>query len=180
MPRYAATGRIAIIFAPSVANINAPTAAEISAGVNLTDYITRDGLKTPSSGNTIDAADIGSRFNKTAPGTYGGDAAEITAHRGSKPGASGDDKAWAALPQDSMGFLIVARTGLGQSPTTGLGTKDGKPTTGDRVEVYPVTVISRAMKEAGNNETDKFTASLAITGEPTQDATVAAAGGSGS
>ncbi|MEU5091722.1 hypothetical protein [Streptomyces sp. NPDC021356] len=171
MARFGSTGRIAIIFAPTVVNPKAPSIAEITAGVNLSDYVTRDGLKTPSSGNTIDAADIGSRFNKTAPGTYGGDAAELTAHRDSK---STTDLAWTTLTQDTAGFLIVARSGLGQDATTGLGTKLGPAKAADRVEVYPVTVISRAMADTGDNETAKFTASLAITGEPAQDAVVAA------
>ncbi|MDT0477401.1 hypothetical protein RM863_35295 [Streptomyces sp. DSM 41014] len=170
MARYGTTGRIAIYFAPTIASMAAPKVSEISAGVNLSDYVTRDGLKTPSSGNTIDAADIGSRFNKTAPGTYGGDAAEITAHRDSK---STTDLAWSTLPQDAIGFLIVARQGFAQSVTTGLGTKAGTPTVADRCEVYPVTVISRAANDTGDNETSKFTASLAITGEPAQDAVVA-------
>ncbi|MEV7422872.1 hypothetical protein [Streptomyces sp. NPDC091212] len=172
MPRYGTTGRIAIVFAPVVADPSAPTIAEISAGTNLSDHVTRDGLKTPSSGNTIDSADIGSRFNKTSPGTYGGDAAEITAHRDSQ---STSDLAWNTLEQDAIGFLIVGRSGFGQSATTGLGTKNGTPTAGDRVEVLPITVISRAMNDTGDNETSKFTASLAITGEPEQDAVVAAA-----
>ncbi|MEU9400540.1 hypothetical protein [Streptomyces sp. NPDC048242] len=171
MPRYGTTGRIAIVFAPSVANPAAPTIAEIAAGVNLSDYVTRDGVKTPSSGNTIDASDIGSRFNKTAPGTYGGDAAELTAHRDSK---GADDLAWTTLPQDAIGFLIVARAGFDQQTATGLGTKDGVAKAGDRCEVLAVTVISRAMNDTGDNETSKFTASLAITAEPEQDAVVAA------
>ena len=171
MARYGSTGRIAIVFAPTIVAPAAPTVAEIAAGGNLSDHVTRDGLKTPSSGNTIDSSDIGSRFNKTAPGTYGGDAAEITAHRDSK---SATDLAWTTLAPDTAGFLIVARAGLGQDSTTGLGTKTGPAGAADRVEVYPVTVVSRAMADTGDNETSKFTASLAITGEPVQDAVVAA------
>ncbi|MER8083847.1 hypothetical protein ABTZ57_01460 [Streptomyces sp. NPDC094048] len=174
MPRYGTTGRIGIVFAPTVADPSKPTAAEIAAGTNLSDHVTRDGLKTPSSGNTIDAADIGSRFNKTAPGTYGGDAAEITAHRDSQ---GADDLAWNTLEKDAIGFLIVARAGFSQDATTGLGSKSGVAKAGDRVEVLPVTVISRAMNDTGDNETSKFTASLAITGEPEQDAVVTATGG---
>ncbi|MFJ5176719.1 hypothetical protein ACIP68_23140 [Streptomyces griseoviridis] len=170
MARYGTTGRIAIYFVPTVASIAAPKVSEISAGVNLSDYITRDGLKTPSSGNTIDASDIGSRFNKTAPGTYGGDAAEITAHRDSK---SATDLAWSTLPQDAPGFLVIARQGFAQAVGTGLGTKNGTPTVGDRCEVLAVTVISRALNDTGDNETSKFTASMAITAEPAQDAVVA-------
>ncbi|MFB7739569.1 hypothetical protein ACFC08_35520 [Streptomyces sp. NPDC056112] len=171
MARYGSTGRIAIVIAPTVVNPKAPTIAEIAAGVNISDWVTRDGLKTPSSGNTIDASDIGSRFNKTAPGTYGGDALEITAHRDSK---KTNDKAWTTLEPDTSAFAIVARSGLGQDTTTGLGTKEGPAIASDRVEVFPITVISRAMNDTGDNETSKFTASLAITGEPEQDAIVAA------
>lgn len=171
MPRYGSTGRIAILWATTIADPASPTVAELTAAVNLSDYITRDGLKTPSSGNTIDAADIGSRFNKTAPGTYGGDAGEIMAHRGSK---TADDLAWTTLEQDAIGFLVVARQGLHQDVTTGLGSKDGVPTVADKCEVYPSTVISRAMADTADNETAKFTASLAFTGEPVQDAAVVA------
>lgn len=171
MPRYGSTGRIAIVFVPTIAIPATPTITEITAGTKLSDYVTRDGLKTPSSGNTIDASDIGSRFNKTAAGTYGGDAAELMCHRESKAAA---DIAWTTLAQDTSGFLVVARAGLGQNMTTGLGTKDGTATAGDRVEVYPVTVISRAEADTADNATDKFTASLAITGEPEQDAAVIA------
>ncbi|MFJ2717406.1 hypothetical protein [Streptomyces sp. NPDC087437] len=171
MPRYGTTGRIAIVLVPTIADPKAPTVAEIAAGVNISDHVTRDGLKTPSSGNTIDAADIGSRFNKTAPGTYGGDAAEITAHRDSK---AANDLAWTSLEQDTITFLVVARSGFDQQTATGLGTKDGVAKAGDRCEVYPVTVISRAANDTGDNETAKFTASLAITGEPEQEAVVAA------
>lgn len=171
MPRYGSTGRIAIVFVPTIAVPSAPTVVEITAGVRLSDYVTRDGLKTPSSGNTIDAADIGSAFNKTAAGTYGGDAAELMCHRDSK---SASDIAWSTLERGTIGFLVVGRSGLAQNATTGLGTKDGVATVADRVEVYPVTVIARAEADTADNATDKFTASLAITGEPEQDAAVVA------
>ncbi|WP_333770945.1 phage tail tube protein [Streptomyces sp. IBSBF 2435] len=171
MPRYGTTGNIAVRFAPTVVDMAAPTAAEVTAGVNLTNHMTRDGLKTPSTGNTIDAADAGSRFNATAPGTYGGDAAEYTGHRDSK---TANDLAWTTLEAGTAGFLIVARAGFHQNATTGLGSPDGAPTAADRCEVYPVTVISRAPSDTGDNETAKFTAQMAITGEPVQDAVVAA------
>jgi hypothetical protein len=174
MPRYSPTGKIGIVLAPSVADITAPTIAEITAGTNLSSYVTRDGLKTPATGNTIDASDIASLFNSTAPGTYGGDAAELMCHRGSKGGGTGDDKAWTALARGTIGFLIVARTGFAQNATTGLGTPSATAVAADRVEVYPVTVISRAMADTADNETSKFSATLAITAEPADDAAVAA------
>ncbi|WP_329177804.1 phage tail tube protein [Streptomyces sp. NBC_01477] len=171
MPRYGTTGNIAVLFAETIVNMAAPTVAELTAAVNLTHHMTRDGLKTPSTGNTIDAGDAGSRFNATAPGTYGGDAAEYTGHRDSKTAA---DLAWTTLEAGTSGFLVVARAGFHQNATSGLGSPDGTPTVADRCGVYPVTVISRAEADTADNETDKFTAQMAITATPVQDAVVAA------
>lgn len=170
MPRYGITGRIAVYWVPSIASLAAPTVAEITAGVNLTPYMLRDGLKTPSTGNTIDAADAATRFNSTAPGTYGGDAGSYKGHRDSK---STTDLAWTTLVKDAAGFLVVARAGFHQNATTGLGSPTGTPTVADRCETYPSTVISRAEEDTAENQTDQFTAMLAFTGEPNQDAVVA-------
>lgn len=171
MARYGTTGNIAVLFAPTIVDMAAPTVAELAAAVNLTHHMTRDGLKTPFTGNTIDASDAGSRFNSTAPGTYGGDALEYTGHRDSK---SATDLAWTTLEFGTAGYLVVARAGFGQDTTTGLGTPDGTPKAADRCEVYPITVISRAPADTADNETSKFTAQAAITAEPAQDAVVAA------
>lgn len=171
MPRYGTTGKIAVYWVPTIASIAAPTVAEITAGTNLAPYMTRDGLKTPSTGNTIDAADAASAFNATAPGTFGGDAGSYMGHRDSKSTA---DTAWTTLAPGSIGFLVVARAGFHQNATTGLGTPAGTPTVADRCEVYPATVISRAEEDTAENSTDRFTANLAFTAEPKQDAVVAA------
>jgi len=171
MARYGTTGNISVRYVPTIADISAPTVAEITAGVNLSHHMTRDGLKTPFTGNTIDASDAGSQFNSTAPGTYGGDALEYTGHRDSK---AATDLAWTTLEFGVTGFLVVARAGFAQGADTGLGTPDGAPTVGDRCEVYPISVISRAPADTADNQTSQFTAQAAITGEPAQDAVVAA------
>lgn len=171
MPRYGTTGRIAVLWATTLADPDSPTVAECTAAVNLTSYMTRDGLKTPATGNTIDASDAASRFNKTAPGTYGGDAGSFKGHRDSK---AASDLAWTTLDQDTIGFLMVFRSGLGQNATTGLGTPTGTAAAGDRCEVYPATVISRAEEDTAENQTDQFTATLAFTAEPIMDAAVVA------
>ena len=159
------------MFVDSVASKTAPTVAELSDGTDLTGFLTRDGLKTPATGNTVDISDASSLFNSTAPGSYGGDAAELTCYRDT---LDTNDTAWNALPRGTTGYLVVARAGWAQSETTGIGSNDGTPTDGDRCEVYPVTVISRAMADTADNEASKFTVSLAITQEPADDAAVGA------
>ncbi|WNI16614.1 hypothetical protein [Actinacidiphila sp. ITFR-21] len=169
--RYGTTGRIAVLLAPSVADLEAPTVAECTAAKNLTPWMLRDGLKTPATGNTIDSSDAANRFTTTAPGTYGGDAGSFQGHRDS---LLADDDAWTALAQDVTGVLIVFRSGCHQNATTGLGTPDGAATAADRCETYPFAVISRAMDDIAENQTSRFTASLAFIAPPVQDAAVVA------
>lgn len=176
MARYQPTGLMSVRFIPStttVTDITAPTVAMVTAGTHLQSYIVRDGVDTPASGNTVDASDISSLFNAQAAGTYGGDALELVCHRGSIR-AGTDDVAWTTLARGTSGNLVVARTGLGQNATTGLGTPAGTAVALDRVEVYPVTVITRAMLKTADNETSRFSAMLAITASPSDAAIVAA------
>jgi hypothetical protein len=163
---------MAVKFVTAVAAKAAPTVTELTGGTDLTGFLTRDGLKTPATGNTVDISDASSLFNSTAPGSYGGDAAELTCYRDT---LAANDTAWTALARGTTGFLVVARNGFGQDTDTGQGTNSGTPATGDRCEVYPVTVISRAMADTADNEASKFVVSLAITQEPADSAVVATA-----
>ncbi|MGH3448676.1 MAG: hypothetical protein ACRDP4_13740 [Nocardioidaceae bacterium] len=173
MARVQFTGQGSVKFitgADGVADVSAPTASELAAGVDITKFLTRDGLKTPNTGNTIDLSDASSLFNKTGRGSHGGDAAELTCYRDS---ASDTDDAWTTFVEGTIGFLVPARFGWAQDATTGLGTADGDPTAADRCEVYPVTVISRAVADTADNEATKFVVTLAITDEPALSAVVA-------
>lgn len=169
MPRYQHTGLLGVKWVTTLASLSAPTIVQVNAGVDLATYLVRNGLKTPATGSVIDASDVSSLFNSTAPGTYGGDAAELTCHRGSIK-AGTDDVAWTTLVRAAIGFLVVARSGFTQNVTTGLGSPTGSAAVGDRLECYPVTVISRAMLDIADNETSRFTAMLAITSTPNDSA----------
>jgi len=174
MARVQFTGQGSLLWvegATGIADAEAPTATELAAGVDLTDLLTRDGLSTPNTGNTIDLSDAGSLFNKTGRGSHGGDAGSLTFYRDS---LAANDKAWTALEDGAIGFFVVARFGWKQDTTTGLGTKTDTPTAADRCEVYPSTIISRAMNDTADNEASKFVVSVGFTDEPQLDATVAA------
>jgi hypothetical protein len=164
MSRSASTGVLALRFVPSVANKAAPTVAEINAGTDLTPYLTRDGLSTPQEGSTIDIADVSSRFNKTASGSYGGQPAKLKLLRNT---VSGSDAAWTALPRGTAGFYVVRRFG----GATGASTD--AYVAGQRVEVWPVEVLSRAMMDIADNEAQKFEVIAAVTDTPNDDAVVA-------
>ncbi|MCA1218701.1 phage tail tube protein [Streptomyces sp. 8L] len=172
MSRYGTSGKLGIYFLPVCADMSAPTVEEITAGVSLHNYVTRDGLKTPNSGNTVDSSVVGSDFTTTVGGTRGGDAATLTCQRDSLGSA---DLAWATLTDGSVGFIAVARPGWNQSVTTGIGSPEATPKAGDRCEVYSVEVLTRAMADIAENQTSRFDAQLPITAPPALDAVVAAA-----
>lgn len=172
MSRGQFRGRGRVVFCPTIADPSAPTVTEVGAGTDLTRNMLPDGLDTPLTGNVIDASDASSLFNKQALGSYGGDAIQFQFHLDSKPA---DNVAWTTLARETTGFLVVTRWGWAQDPTTGLGTPSGTPTLADKCEVYPVTVSTRAPASTADGQTNRATASLAVTDEPEQDAVVAAA-----
>jgi len=167
MSRQQSTNNIRLWWASSVANKSAPTTAEITAAVELTGFLKRDGLTTPKGGSLSDASDVSSAFNKRSPGTFGGDAVELKLYRDS---VTGSDTAWStllpvsgSLPDGTAGFLIIRRFG-GSSTAVA---------TGNVVEVWPSTVNTREMQPIAENENQFFITTLAVTDEPDDAAVVA-------
>jgi hypothetical protein len=145
-------------FATTVASVSAPTAANITAAVNLTPYVIS--INASSRGNTVPTPSFDSLFETSIAGTvqatfdadfYRDDAADL---------------AWETLPRATDGFFIISRFG-------GSGT-DHKPIAADVVEVWPVLIVSRTMANMSNNTVLTFTASASVPVEPVEDATVAA------
>lgn len=159
-----------IRFVPTIVNTAAPTAAEVIAGTRITPQMLRDGLSRPQEGNTADASDAASLYNKQAPGTFGGQPMTIKCYRDSK---SATDVAWTTLARLTSGYIVVTDWGWAQAAGTGLGSNTGTPTAGDRCEVWPITVNSRAMMDTAENENAKFTATCVVTDVPNQNAVVA-------
>src|SRR5690349_19218278 len=108
MGRIASTGVIRVQYVPTIASQTAPTTAELTAGVDLTPWLTRAGLSTPSDGSTIDVAGANDRYNSTASGSYGGQPIKLTLLRDS---VSGSDTAYSTLPRQTKGFLVIRRFG---------------------------------------------------------------------
>lgn len=164
MARRQSTGEIRVwwvtdpLFDPAAPSVALLTGAN---AVDLTPYMRRDGLNTPQAGTTADAADASSRFNKTAPGTFGGDAATYQGYRDSDPT---QDVAWDSLPRDEAGALVVRRFG---------GSKTA-PAAGDVVEIYEGTVISREPAPTGDNEMQRFTATISLEEDPVMDGVLVA------
>lgn len=145
-------------FAATVASKSAPTAANITAAIDLTGFTIS--LNASSRGNTVPTPAFDTLFETTTAGTS---AATFDAdfYRDDE-----DDAAWDALPRGTRGFFIISRFG-------GTGV-DNVPQAGDPVEVWPVMVTSRTMANMSSNSVLTFTASCAVIEEPDEDAAVAA------
>lgn len=169
MARRQSVSEIRVDVVPSIQDPNAPTVTELNAGVPLTGLMTRDGLTTPDSGRTVDASDLAELQDKTQRGSRGGDSLTITAHRDSDSQA---DAAWEALDVDVDAFVVIRRFGGSSTPWSG---GDGE-SDGDVVEVWPISVISREMAGTSGDQTQRFTATCAVTGQVVYDAEVVPGG----
>lgn len=142
----------------SITNINAPTAAQVAAAVDLTPFVIS--LNASSRGNTVPTPSFDSLFETSTAGTS---AATFDAdfYRDDE-----DDEAWTTLPRGTRGFFLISRFG-------GAGTNN-LPVATDKVEVWPVMVTSRTMANMSSNTVLTFTVSCSVNVEPAEAATVAA------
>lgn len=165
MGRIASTGVIRLQYVPTIASAAAPTVAELTTGVDLTPWMTRDGLNTPLDGSTIDVAGANNRYNSTASGSYGGQPVTAKFFRDS---VSASDTAWSTLPPQTQGYLVVRRFGGATNSSSDAFVAAQK------VEVWPIDVLSRNPVAIADNEAQKFEVSCAVPTPPTMSATVAA------
>lgn len=146
--------------ADTIANISAPTAAEITAATELTPLLIT--INAGAQGNTVPTPTLDTLFETSIPGTS---AAQFTGdfYRDDDLGA---DYAWDELPRGKKCYFIISRFG-----GTGAGRK---PIATDIVEVWPVQITSRAMAQMSSNTALMFTITAAVHTEPDEDAVVAA------
>lgn len=147
-------------FSPTIASISAPTTSEVTAAVNLTPYLIS--LNASSQGNTVPTPALDSLFETSIPGTV---QASLSAdfYRDNGSGTT-DDLAWKTLPRATAGYFLVSRFG-------GKGTNNA-PTTGDKIEVWPVIIISRTMANMASGTAMTFTATGSVPEEPDEAATI--------
>jgi hypothetical protein len=141
-----------------IANLASPTAAQITAAIDLTGYCIS--LNASARGNTVPTPSFDSLFETSTAGTS---AATFDAdfYRDDE-----DDEAWETLPRGTRGTFFIARFG-------GSGT-DNKPVAGDDLEAWKVMITSRTMANMTSNTVLTFTASCSVNEEPAEAATVVA------
>lgn len=133
-----------------------PTAAEVTAAVNLTPFLIS--LNASSQGNVVPTPAFDTLFETSIIGTS---QASFTAdfYRDSTA-----DTAWTTLPRTTTGYFIISRFG-------GNGTLK-KPIAADKCEVWPVAIVSRSSANLANNTVQTFTVTASVPLEPNESATV--------
>lgn len=152
-------GMTKVSWVASIANINAPTAAELTAGQDFTARITPDGLKIDPSTADVDTSSLASTFDTKTVGRVGFDA-ELTFKRGT---TGPEDLPYTTLKYGVSGYLAVRR-GVAYATAWAAGQK---------AEVYPATCGEPQNNSPAANEVMKFMSPLKVTAPPATAATVA-------
>ena len=157
MAKYAPPAKTEIFWVVTVSDYTAITASEVNAGTDLSTFV-RNMPDLPRTANLVDVATIDSKFEKRQVGTRGGDVASLEILRDDSA-----DTAYTTLTEDSTGYLVLGRKGW---------TTAGTVTTGDEVDVFPVTIASVADGTPGRNEPDFAVVEFAVTNDPSRGQTI--------
>ena len=145
--------------ANAVVDVHAPTAANIAAAVDLTDFLVS--LNAGSTGNTVPTPRLKRKFETSIDGTT---SASFSAdfYRDDE-----NDLAWDTLARGTKGFFLC-------SPFGGTGAENA-PAAGDKVEVWPVSITARTKGALSSNTVQTFTVTASVPEEPDEDAVVGGA-----
>ena len=152
MARITPDGYTKIHFVQTVAAPATITLVEITAGDELTPFLTPAGLDTPEEGTDADTSSIASKRDLSVPATVGGDIAGEF-YRDDGTGSTTDD-AWDALPYEQQGYLVIARFG-------GTDT-DNAIKVADTVEVWETRISERSNARITRGEALRFTSKFAV------------------
>jgi hypothetical protein len=141
-------------FLPAVADLAAPTRVEITAGENLSEFISEvSGWQLTNS--PIPTPRLARRYTTQIPGEDTTEASTLTLDDDKDDTTVRD-----GLPKDEEGFILYMP--YGDVPT-------------DRCEVWPVTITGNNDTISMGNDPARYVVGFAITGVPNQDAVIPAA-----
>jgi hypothetical protein len=127
-----------------------PTAAEVTAGTDLSHFAEINGFTVK--GSNVQTPDMATEFTGTIPGETTADDSSITFYEDDT-----DHDIEDVLERGVEGFIAIYRKGYA---------------TGKIVDVFPVRVSSRYPMVTAANEPAKFQVDMSITDTPAQDLTM--------
>jgi hypothetical protein len=150
--KYTARGTSKVYWVPAIANRDAPTRAELTAGTDLSRSVT-DSAGWSVSTEQIEAPSLADRYTPTVPGTITSEDSSLTMFA-SKNGID----ARSLMPRDASGHIVWM---------------DGGDVAGNKMDVYPVTVSSVSkQRQVQGGEVDTLMIAYAITDVPSENVTV--------
>lgn len=153
-------GNVRVAYVAAISNQNAPTVAELNAGILLQSTLTADGLVGfEASTAEVDTSKLASTFNTK---TIGRDDYSGTMLRLVKQ-TVGADTIRTTLSRGTTGFVVVRR---GILETTAWASSQ-------QIEVYPIVCGRRKELTPTANSVMKYEVPTPITAAPSPDATVA-------
>ncbi len=155
MPGLVHDGYYRVSFVDTIANIAAPTVAELNAGLELECQITPDGLGREASDETVDTSRLCSIFTTMRMGRTSFEVS-VTLVRIDESVGTNTDEAYATLVKRKLGYLVIRDNKLA----------DVAWTVGDDVEVYPVECGTRSKATPAANEQQTFTVPMSVTTDP--------------
>jgi len=152
-------GNIKLVYAPSIANIAAPTTTELNAGTALECFVTADGLDVTVDEDVISIPKLCETFSAEAPGRakY---SISLTAVRKDVPA---QDTAWNLLVRNTAGFLVFR---YNTTVATAWATSQ-------LVQVFPGKCGERRPMKPEMNGATKFTSKWYVSSQPTLAGVVA-------
>lgn len=144
-----------VYFLPTIANVSAPTQAELTAGTMLATSALADIAGFNSKSNFVDVPNFASLQTPKIPGEKTSDDSSLTFYEDSSTNPIAT-----LLAQDTTGYILFANYGA--------------TTATSKVNVFPVQVASNTPQYSSGNEAAKFVVDFAITAVPTFGATMAA------
>lgn len=157
-------GTMLALFVPTLANyLTGPTVAELTGGsvIDLTCYLTGDGLNTDTSENNVEDPRLCSKqvfenrgdFTETMELTYV-----------FNPGSPADDEARLGLPAGTKGYIVL-RWAVDSETAIAAG---------QEVDVYPVELGKQRKQTPGRNGVHKIMQKPFVVGAVAEDVAIAA------
>lgn len=155
-----ADGNTCVSFVSAISNIALPTTTELNAGIRLQSFLTADGLMGfEATSAEVDTTSLASTFDTK---TIGRDSFSGTGLRLKKQ-TYGSDTPFSTLTRAAAGFVVIRR-GITESTAY---------SSGQALEVYPVTCGQTKFLAPTANSVQKYEVPTPITSAPNLRAAVA-------
>lgn len=144
----------------SIANLAAPTAAELNAGVRISQWMTKDGA-TGFVADTADA-DTSSKESTFKTAVNGMISLNNPRFRLKRQTPLGSDAAFTAMPVDGTAFAVRRNSKTAATAHAA----------GDLVDIFPVQFSQKAKLDQDDNMPERYDVPVKITSQPRFDVAV--------